>query len=160
MYKKNFILLACLFTIFLGFSQQQKGDLSISLTASPFPTKGENSGDFGVIGKVGMEFFLSDKVSATGSFFTSNNTVIKNDSGTTINSYGFIPTIQYYFLNKAKVNIFGQLGYGMGFDDLTRESGIIENSALTLLAIGAGVNYKIKDKLFYNYHFHILKQKI
>ncbi|MCF6295170.1 MAG: porin family protein [Flavobacteriaceae bacterium] len=144
---KNPFLIPLLFLVFLSFSQQ-KGDFAISVTASPFPTQDSYSNDFGLIGKVGLEFFLSNKVSFSGSFFTSNNTVINNDSGITINSYGFIPSVQYYFLDKPKINVFGQLGYGFGFDDLTRESGSIENSALTIFSFGAGLNYKLNEKLF------------
>ncbi|MFT4848731.1 MAG: hypothetical protein ACI83B_001266 [Sediminicola sp.] len=127
-------------------AQSKKGDMSLSVTASPFPTTYGDNDDFGVIGLAGFEFFLSNRVSLMGSFFSSNNTIIRNDSGATIRSYGFIPSIQYYFVNKEDFNIFGNLGYGFGFEDLTR--GVIQNSALTVFSIGPGVNYKLHEKLF------------
>ena len=133
-------------------AQNQKGDISLSITASPFPTTNSNRNDFGVIAKAGMEFHISDNVSFQGSFFTSNNVLFNNDSGININSYGFIPSVQYYFLNKPKFNVFGQLGYGFGFEDLIRNYGEIENSALTIFSIGAGVNYKLKEKLYLQLH--------
>jgi len=35
---------------------------------------------------------------------------------------------------------------------LTRNYGVIENSALTVFSIGAGANYKLRDKLFLQLH--------
>lgn len=142
-----------------SYSQQKKGDLSISVTGSPFLTKDSNSDDLGLIGKASLEFFLSNKVSVSGSFFTSNNTILKNDSENTINSYGFIPSVQYYFLDKPKINVFGQLGYGFGFEDLTRDFGNIENSALTIFSFGAGVNYRLNEKLMLQLLFPYFKAK-
>jgi len=144
---KVLFLIPFLFVTFFSFSQQKKGDLSISVAASPFTTKDSNSDDLGIIGKASLEFFLSNKVSVSGSFFTSNSTVLKNESENPINSYGFIPSVQYYFLDNPKLNVFGQLGYGFGFEDLTRDFGNIENSALTIFSFGAGVNYKLNEKL-------------
>ena len=152
-------LIITLFLSFYSFSQNTKGDIAISITASPFPTTYNNSDDFGMIGKAGLEFLISDKVSLLGSFFASNNTMINNDSGVTINSIGFIPSIQYYFIDKPKINVFGQLGYGFGFEDLTRNYGEIENSALTIFSIGAGMNYKLKDKLFLQLSLPYFKAK-
>jgi len=126
--------------------------MALSITASPFPTTNSDSRDFGLIAKVGLEFHISEKVSFQGSFFTSNNVLFKNDSGTNINSYGFTPSVQYYFVNSSKFNVFGHLGYGFGFEDLTRNYGDIENSALTIFSIGAGANYKLKEKLYAQLH--------
>ena len=153
------ILFITLLLSFHSFSQNTKGDLAISLTASPFTTQDSNSDDLGIIGKASLEFFLSGEVSLLGSFFTSNNTLFNNNSGTTINSYGFIPSIQYYFLDKPKINVFGQLGYGFGFEDLTRNYGDIENSALTIFSIGAGMNYKLNEKLFLQLSLPYFKAK-
>jgi hypothetical protein len=151
-YTKHLLSLLLLFATLTSFSQNKKGDISLSITASPFPTTNSNSNGFGVIAKAGMEFHVSENVSFQGSFFTSNNVLFKNDSGININSYGFIPSVQYYFLNKPKFNVFGQLGYGFGFEDLTRNYGEIENSALTIFSIGAGANYKLKEKLYLQLH--------
>jgi opacity protein-like surface antigen len=133
-------------------AQNQRGDILLSITASPFPTTNSNSNDFGVIAKAGLEFQISDNVSFQGSFFTSNNVLFKNESDININSYGFIPSVHYYFFNQPKFNVFGQLGYGFGFEDLTRYQGAIENSALTIFSIGAGANYKLKEKLYLQLH--------
>ena len=87
-YTKHLLSLLLVMATLTGFSQNKKGDISLSITASPFPTTNSNSNDFGVIAKAGMEFHISDNVSFQGSFFTSNNVLFKNESGININSYG------------------------------------------------------------------------
>ena len=151
-YLKQRSLLFLLVLSLSATAQNKKGDMALSITASPFPTTNSDSRDFGLIAKVGLEFHISEKVSFQGSFFTSNNVLFKNDSGTKINSYGFTPSVQYYFVNSSKFNVFGHLGYGFGFEDLTRNYGDIENSALTIFSIGAGANYKLKEKLYAQLH--------
>ena len=151
-YTKQLIILFLVALSLPVVAQNQKGDISLSITASPFPTTNSNSNDFGVIAKAGMEFHISNNVSFQGSFFTSNNVLFKNESGININSYGFIPSVQYYFVNIPRFDVFGQLGYGFGFEDLTRNYGEIENSALTIFSIGAGANYKLKEKLYVQLH--------
>lgn len=118
----------------------------LSVAVSPYPTTTNNEDDFGAIGLASFEFFVSNKVSLSGSFFTSNNTLISDNSGVTIHSYGFIPSIHYYFVNKEKWNFFAQAGYGFGFEDQTQ--GYIQNSALTIYNIGPGAHYKISEKLY------------
>lgn len=151
-YIKQLIILFLVALSLPVVAQNQRGDILLSITASPFPTTYSGNHDFGVIAKAGLEFQVSDKVSVQGSFFTSNNVLFKNDSGVSINSYGFVPTVHYYFFNQPKFNVFGQLGYGFGFEDLTRYQGAIENSALTIFSIGAGANYKLKEKLYLQLH--------
>ena len=146
-------------TTVTGFSQNKKGDISLSITASPFPTTNSDSHDFGIIAKAGLEFHLSNTVSFQGSFFSSNNVLFKDESGVSINSYGFVPSLHYYFVNTAKLNVFGQLGYGFGFEDLTRNYGVIENSALSIFSIGAGTNYKLKEKLYLQLHLPYFNAK-
>lgn len=108
---RNLLIVVCLLGASGLFAQVRKGNMSLSATASPFPTTQGDHDDFGAIGLAGFEFFLSDKVSLMGSFFSSNNTIIRNDSGITIRSYGFISSIQYYFVSKEKFNVFGNFGY-------------------------------------------------
>ena len=143
--KPNFMksqqLLFAVFFLFIfnaAFSQYEKGDISLSIQAAPFTTE-DGIDDFGFIGLATSEFFIISKLSAGISFFTSNNTAFKNNSGTTIHSYGVIPSLQYYAFNKNKFNVFGQIGYGYGFEDLTR--GYIQNSALTVFNVGVGGSY-------------------
>ena len=136
------LLLSC--TLFC-LSQHQKGDITISISASPLTT--ETNSDIGIIGKAGLEVFLSEKFSFGGSFFISDNTVLKNESGTPINSYGLIPSIHYYFINQPKINVFGQLGYGYGVQNTKNINGGSDDDALTIFSIGVGLNYRLNDKL-------------
>jgi hypothetical protein len=158
-YTKHLLILLLVMTTVTGFSQNKKGDISLSITASPFPTTNSDSHDFGIIAKAGLEFHLSNTVSFQGSFFSSNNVLFKDESGVSINSYGFVPSIHYYFVNTAKLNVFGQLGYGFGFEDLTRNYGVIKNSALSIFSIGAGANYKLKEKLYLQLHLPYFNAK-
>ncbi|SRX52663.1 outer membrane beta-barrel protein [Aequorivita sp. CIP111184] len=130
----------------ITFAQNQKSEMILSIALSPYPTTTNNEDDFGAIGLASFEFFVSNKVSLSGSFFTSNNTLVKDNSGVTIHSYGFMPSIHYYFVNKEKWNVFAQVGYGFGFEDQTQ--GYIENSALTIYNIGPGAHYRIGEKLY------------
>ncbi len=143
--KKLLFLFTLLFCL-TSFAQNQKGEMILSVALSPYPTTTNDEDDFGAIGLASFEFFVSNKVSLSGSFFTSNNTLVKDNSGVTIHSYGFVPSIHYYFVNKEKWNVFAQAGYGFGFEDQTQ--GYIENSALTIYNIGPGAQYKIGEKLY------------
>lgn len=143
--KKLLFVLAVLFCSILH-SQNQKGEMLLSVAVSPYPTTTNNHDDFGALGIATFEFFISNKVSLSGSFFTSNNTLLKDNSGVTIHSYGFTPSIHYYFVNKEKWNVFAQAGYGFGFEDQTQ--GYIQNSALTIYNIGPGAHYRIGEKLY------------
>ena len=145
MHLKKLVLVTFILFSSISYSQSKKGDMAVSLTASPLTQM--NSNNIGIIAKAGFEIFLSSKISLQGSFFASNNNVIKSEDTYSINAYGFIPSIQYFFINKQKINLFGQIGYGFGFDDETRNFGTIENSALRVYSIGAGCNYKLGEKL-------------
>lgn len=138
---KHLIILATFLLGTFTYSQNQKGEMLLSASFSPYPTTTNNENDFGALGLGSFEFFISNKVSMSGNFFTSNNTLFKNNSDVTIHSYGFIPSIHYYFINKEKWNVFAQTGYGFGFEDQTQ--GYIQNSALTVFNIGAGAHYGI-----------------
>ncbi len=144
--KKSLFILALLFCV-TAFTQNQKGEMVLSVAVSPYPTTTGNEDDFGALGLASFEFFASNKVSLSGSFFTSNNTLIKNNSGVTIHSYGFVPSIHYYFVNKDRWNVFAQAGYGFGFEDQTQ--GYIENSALRIYNIGPGAQYRIGQKVYF-----------
>lgn len=143
--KKLLFLSICLICAFAN-SQNNKGESLLSVALSPYPTTTYGENDFGAMGMVSFEFFVLNQVSISGNFVTTNNTLIFNNSGVTIHSYGFIPSIHYYFVNKEKWNVFAQAGYGYGFEDQTQ--GYIQNSALTIFNIGAGANYRIGEKLY------------
>ncbi|WP_203295010.1 outer membrane beta-barrel protein [Luteirhabdus pelagi] len=130
-------------------AQNAKGDITLSVQAAPLVTT-IGSNNLGAIGLLTSEFFVANKFSAGISFFTSNNTVFKNDNDVTANGYGIIPTLQYYAFNKERFDVFVQLGYGFGFEDFTRNQ--IQNSALTIFTIGVGGQYHFNE----NWSFRML----
>lgn len=142
--KLNTVLIALLIS-FTTFAQNEKGDWNVSLSISPYPTETNGENDFGLIALAGMEFFVSNRVSLGGSFFTSDNTLFKNESNVALKSYGFIPSIQYYFANKSKWNIYGHAGYGFGFDDDKRAG--LNGHALRIYSIGPGAHYVLNEDL-------------
>lgn len=152
MIHKHLLLFEFIFPFFLGYSQDQNKSVSLSVTASPFPVEIDQSKDLGIIGKISLEFHTSKVLSFQGNFYTSNTTFFENNSNLQMKSFGFIPSVQYYFLNYPRFNVFGQLGYGFGFEDRTLHSGKIENGALTISAIGGGLNYQLNNKLYFQLH--------
>lgn len=143
--KKTFLSTLALLLMVTLYSQNKKGDLDIFLQAAPYITA-DNADDFGLIGIVGIEFFASNNFSVATNFYSSNNAIIKNDSGTTINSYGILATGQYYFLNDEKWKAYGQAGFGFGIDNYSSTN--IDNSGLFLWTLGAGANYNLSEKLY------------
>ncbi|WP_432412232.1 outer membrane beta-barrel protein [Rasiella sp. SM2506] len=143
---QKLLLTLTLFTTFITYSQHQKGSWTASAAISPYPIEVNGENDFGVLGIGSLEFFVSEKVSFSGSFFTSNNDLFKNDSGLKLRSYGFIPGVQYYFLNNEKFAIYGQAGYGFGFKSDERTN--LDNEALRIYNLGAGAHYQLSEKWF------------
>lgn len=139
------LFLTLLFSTLAVTAQYKKGDARLSIKVSPYFTQTTSEDDFGAIGLIGLDYFISDRVSMSTSFFTSNNSLFQNDSNISINAYGVIPSIQYHFLNLEKVNLFGQLGYGFGFSSDGRTQ--IDNQALRIYNIGIGVSYPIHKHL-------------
>ena len=134
-------LILCLSTL---FAQNQKGDFEAFLQVAPFATVSPSK-DLGLISIVGLEYFAGDKFSLATNFFSSNNTLIKNDSDVTIHSYGIMATSQYYFINLEKWNVYAQAGLGFGIDDTKQAS--VNNSGLFIWNVGAGANYRINEKV-------------
>ena len=142
--KFSLLAIALLLTL-TTFAQNQKGDWNISLSASPYPTEANGQKDFGFIALAGMEIFVSDHVSFGGSFFTSDTSTLKNDSGIARTGYGFVPSVQYYFTNKAKWNVYGHAGYGFGFGEDSRPNAT--SSALRVYSIGPGAHYVLNERV-------------
>ena len=157
---KYFFLLTFIFFCMSANTQNQNKSVSLSITASPFPVEINNAKDFGIIGKISLEFHTSKALSFQGSFYASNTTFFKNNSNNQINSLGFIPSVQYYFFNRQKFNVFGQLGYGFGFEDRTLNSVKLKTVHLPFLGLvqvlitGLIINY------IFNFICHILEHTI
>ncbi len=141
------LLIAFVFFVSVSaYSQHQKGSWNASIAVSPYPIEVSGENDFGVLGIGSLEFFVSEKISFSGSFFTSNNNLFKNDSELKLRSYGFIPAIQYYFLNKEKFAVYVQAGYGFGFKSDERTT--LDNESLRIYDLGAGGKYHFSKKWY------------
>ncbi len=140
------LLVLVLFISATAISQHQKGDWMLDISASPYPTEQNNGKDFGIIGLTGLEFFVSDKVSISGNLVLSDNSTFKNESNIEATSYSIVPSVQYYFLNRSKLNVFGHVGYGLGFKSDT--STPLDNEALRIYSVGPGAHYRINETLW------------
>jgi Outer membrane protein beta-barrel domain len=141
------LIFAFMFCVsFCVLSQIQKGSWNASAAISPYPIEVAGENDFGVLGIGSLEFFISERFSFSGSFFASNNDFFKNDSELKLRSYGFIPAVQYYLLNKEKFAVYVQAGYGFGFKSDERTN--LDNEALRLYNLGPGAKYHISENWF------------
>ena len=74
---KYFFLLTFMFFCMSANTQNQNKSVSLSITASPFPVEINNSKDFGVIGKISLEFHTSKALSFQGSFMRQTQHFLK-----------------------------------------------------------------------------------
>lgn len=129
-----------------AFSQVEKGDRFVSVSLAPYPTTSNGDKDFGLIVKADAEFLLSNRLSLVTSGFYSSNTAFENASGLPLQAFGIIPSLQYYVVNREKWNVHLLGGYGFGFTD--RAFGRAQNSAISIVTLGAGASYKISEKCY------------
>ncbi|MFC4633805.1 outer membrane beta-barrel protein [Dokdonia ponticola] len=155
---KNHILFCAIFCVFFyqnGFSQLEKGDRLFTVTLAPYPTTSNGEKDFGMIVKADAEFLLTNRLSFVTSGFYSNNTTFDNVSGISFNAFGIVPSLQYYAMNKEKWSVYGLAGYGFGFTDRNFRGS--QNSAITVVTLGAGVHYKLKNKWYLKFQLPYFK---
>lgn len=136
----------CLLASLEGISQFQKNDKLVAFTVAPYPTTTNNENDLGLIIKADAEFFTTNKLSFVTTAFYSSNTAFTNASGVGLNAYGIIPSLQYYVINKERWSIHLLGGYGLGFTD--RDFRSSNNSAISILSLGAGASYKLKERFY------------
>lgn len=110
---KNIISLFILtFLTTTVFAQNKERDIEVYFQVAPFATINPSK-DLGLISILGIEYFLGDKLSIATNFYSSNNTLIKNDSVVTIHSYGLMATSQYYFINFKKMECLCTSRFGI-----------------------------------------------
>ena len=145
--QKPWLLTLCFLLIAsVGISQFSNNDKLLSVTVAPYPTESLDQEDFGIIVKADMEIFLANRLSLVTSAFYSSNTAFKNASGLSLNAYGIVPSLQYYILNKERLSLNILAGYGFGFTDRTINTA--QNSAMTIVTLGAGITYKVSERLY------------
>lgn len=145
MKKQIILIVVCTLLSLTSYGQFEKNDKLVSLTVAPYPTTSLDKEDFGIIIKADIEFFLAKRFSLVTSGFYSSNTAFKNSSGLSLNAYGIVPSLQYYVVNKKKWRVQVLGGYGFGFTD--RNIGSAQNSAMTVVTLGAGISYNITEDI-------------
>lgn len=157
---KNILFILAFFCLGVSnvFSQSQKNDLKLTISALPlFGSSGNFSGVNGFVVKPSVGFFISDKTSIdlNFSYATLNKLKISNVDSY-YNSYAFIPALRNNFINEKKIRIFAEFGFGLGTIDYSANNKNF-NSALhqdlsggiSILNLGVGINY------FINEHFGV-----
>ena len=154
---KKTLLLSAFLTLGIlnGFGQSQKNDLKLTVSALPlFGSSGSFSGINGIVIKPSIGFHISEKTSidVNFSYATLNNLQVGNVDSY-YNSYAFIPTLRNNFLNKQKLRVFAEFGFGLGTIKYGADNNDFRNSqhdelsgGISVLNIGIGGNYYFNDK--------------
>ncbi|WP_026752829.1 outer membrane beta-barrel protein [Sediminibacter sp. Hel_I_10] len=156
--KKNLVVTAVLvLSIFNGFSQSQKNDLKLTLSALPLfgSSEGFKSGIIGIVVKPAIGYFISNNTSIDINFSYATLKDLKVGSvDSYYNSYAFVPTLRHHFLNKQKLRVFGEFGFGLGTIKYDADDDELRNSqhsdlsgGISVLNIGVGANYFFNEKL-------------
>lgn len=136
-----------IFNCHIVSAQLQKGDKILSFSAAGFPTQAiQEQNDIGLILKLNAEFMMGNRWSFATQGFYSNNVTFRNEGGLSLNAAGVIPTLQYYFINNPKWQLYANGGYGFGFTDRSFRSA--QNGALTIITAGVSGRYNIGKKLY------------
>ncbi len=155
--KKIFLLLIILtLTLSNVFGQSKKNDLKLTVSALPLfgSSDGFESGINGIVIKPSIGYFISDKTSIDLNFsYATLNDLIVGNIDSYYNSYAFMPTLRNNFVNKKRLRVFAEFGFGLGtikYDPDNRSSSTSQHEYLSggisILNIGIGGNYFFNQK--------------
>ena len=155
--KKIFLLSIILTLTFSnGFGQSKKNDLKLTVSALPLfgSSDGFESGINGIVIKPSIGYFISDKTSIDLNFsYATLNDLTVGNIDSYYNSYAFIPTIRNNFVNKEKLRVFAEFGFGLGTIKYDTDNSSLRNSqhenlsgGISILNIGIGGNYFFNQK--------------
>tara|TARA_B110001469_G_scaffold127555_1_gene148951 strand:- start:1591 stop:2190 length:600 start_codon:yes stop_codon:yes gene_type:complete len=154
---KNTLFLSVLLVLGLlnGFGQSKKNDFKLTVSALPLFGGSEDfeSGINGYVLKPGIGYFISDNTSIELNFsYATLNDLKVGNIASYYNSYAFIPTLRNSFVNKEKVRIFAEIGFGLGTIKYDANNANYRNyqhdevsGGISLLHIGLGANYYFND---------------
>ena len=154
---KKILLLSVFLTLgFLNsFGQSKKNDLKLTISALPlFGSSGSFSGINGIVIKPSIGYYILEKTSIdlNFSYATLNNLKVGNIDSY-YNSYAFVPTLRNSFINKQKLRVFAEFGFGLGTIKYDADNNDFRNSqhdelsgGISVLNIGIGGNYYFNDK--------------
>ena len=139
-----------------GFGQSKKNDLKLTVSALPLfgSSDGFESGINGIVIKPSIGYFISDKTSVDLNFsYATLNDLTVGNIDSYYNSYAFIPTLRNNFVNKEKLRIFAEFGFGLGTIKYDADNSSMRNSqhenlsgGISILNIGIGGNYFFNEK--------------
>lgn len=152
------ILLSVLLTagIVSAFGQSKKSDLKLTFSALPLFGSSDKfeSGINGIAIKPSIGYFISDKTSIDLNFsYASLNDLKVGNIDSYYNSYAFIPALRNNFVNKEKLRLFAEFGFGLGTIRYDADNGSLRNSehedlsgGISILNIGIGGDYFFNEK--------------
>ena len=155
---KKILLLSAFLTIgiFNGFGQSKKSDLKLTISGLPLfgSSDGFESGINGIVIKPSIGYFITDKTSIDLNFsYASLNDLRVGNIDSYYNSYAFIPTLRNNFVNKEKLRVFAEFGFGLGTIRYDADNSSLRNSqhedlsgGISILNIGIGGNYFFNEK--------------
>ncbi len=139
-----------------GFGQSKKNDLKLTVSGLPLfgSSEGFESGVNGLVIKTTFGYFITDKTSIDLNFsYATLNALEIGGVDSFYNSYAIVPTLRNNFINKQKIRVFGEIGFGFGtikydaddnsFRNLAHEN---RSGGISVLNIGIGGNYYFNDK--------------
>jgi hypothetical protein len=139
-----------------GFGQSKKNDLKLTVSALPLfgSSDGFESGINGIVIKPSIGYFISDKTSIDLNFsYATLNDLTVGNIDSYYNSYAFIPTLRNNFVNKEKLRVFTEFGFGLGTIKYDADNSSLRNSqhenlsgGISILNIGIGGNYFFNEK--------------
>ncbi len=143
-------------TILSGYGQSKKNDLKFTIAALPLfgSSEGFESGINGIVIKPSIGYFISDKTSIDLNFSYATLDDLKvGNIDSYYNTYAFIPTLRNNFVNKEKIRVFAEFGFGLGTIRYDADNSTFRNSqhedlsgGISILNIGVGGNYFFNEK--------------
>jgi hypothetical protein len=155
--KKIFLFsILSIFAFSNGFGQSKKNDLKLTVSALPLfgSSDGFESGINGIVIKPSIGYFISDKTSIDLNFsYATLNDLTVGNIDSYYNSYAFVPTLRNNFVNKEKLRVFAEFGFGLGTIKYDADNSSMRNSqhenlsgGISILNIGIGGNYFFNEK--------------
>ncbi|GHC47008.1 hypothetical protein [Ulvibacter litoralis] len=139
-----------------GFGQSQKNDLKLIISALPLFGSSDSfdSGINGIVLKPSIGYYISEKTSIDLNFsYASLNNLRVGNINSYYNSFAFIPSVRNNFVNKEKLRVFAEFGFGFGTikydaDDSNFRTYQHEqlSGGISVLTIGIGGNYYFNDR--------------
>ncbi len=140
-----------------SFSQSAKNDIKFTISALPlFGSSDEfSSGINGYVLKPSIGYYISEKTSIELNFTyaTFNNLKVATIDAF-YNSYAITPVLRNNFVNKKKIRLFAEIGFGLGTIKYSPDNSnfrIAEfdnlSGGISVLNIGIGGNYYFNEKI-------------